>query len=304
MSRHASMADQLKTLLEYRSRPEGPIEPTQTNWRTTPANDSAANDNNPEEIADFGFERQILIMPSVQEIARNIEAGPTVRNDAGQIISIGELRFSDGKQTEKAYCVGPEGKVIQFDAKMPVGAMLGTRDKADRQLGGTGAKHSEIAASGRYYAEVLATDYPVYRKGAGRRNGKSYTRDESAAMLAEAYANTPNLPAVTYCPPALPCGSARPDESFVGMRKGKKGESGAIAWEDVASSIASRETWNATLAYLSEKDVKTLDTAIEAPNTYAIGSADGYTGRSAWRHGKRALLAANDNLRKAMGIAA
>jgi hypothetical protein len=297
MARHADLAEQL---IAWRNRPEGPIEPAKTNWSVIPANDNA----NPDEIVDYGFERHLRITPSVEEIVRQVADGPETRNEEGTIVAIGKLRFSDGGQTEKAYCYGPEGKLIQYDALMPIGSMLGTRDKPDGQLGGTGFRQSDVERSNNGLAALLDTVYPVHIRSGERRNGRGYSRAESIAMLAEAYANTPVLPTIKHYPPGLPCGSARPYEAFVGMSKGKKGESGAIAWEDIASSIVSREIWDETLRCLSASDTQTLDHAMTAKNMREIGEAHGFVGKRAERMGKQILAGANDNLAEAMRIAA
>lgn len=293
MPRHSSLADQLKALIAYRSRPEGPIEPVKTNWRTQPANDNA----DPEEVAEFGYERSWRMTPSVNEIMRHVEGGPTVKNEDGQIIRIGGLRFSDGTQTERAYTYGADGKLIQYDALMPIGAMLGTRDKTDAQLGGA-ENPFETKSSNQYFAEMLGALPHRFKTGGKRVSGRSYTAEESRAMLAEAIANTNAMPAVTYCAPGLPCGSAKVADSFVGMQKGKKGESGSIAWEDLASARIHRDAWAETLAYLSKEDVDTLDRAMEAKTVADLGGDT--PKRTAIRKGKERLIAANDNLVAAM----
>lgn len=298
-TRHAGLADGLTALMAYRNRPEQELAPVKTNWTVIPANDNA----DPEEIADFGFERQLRITPSVQEIMRHVEGGPITKNKSGRTVGIGGLRFSDGSQTEKAFCYGPEGKLIQFDATMPVGAMLGTRDKADGQLGGSGHKESETIANNTRLAQIMETDYPVFTKRGTRRNGPGYSHGESVIMLASAYANTPMLPPIKKYPAGLPCGQQRPSEAFVGLAKGKKGESGAIAWEDVASSMVGREIWRDTLAYMAKGDTDTLDRALDAKTMQEIGEAHGFSGKRAQRMGKRILRAANDNLAEAMKVA-
>lgn len=299
-ARHASLAEQLKALLAFRNRPEGPIEPEHTNWSVIPANDNS----DPEEVVDYGFERQLRITPSVEEIMRNVKSGPTARNSDGQIVRIGKLRFSDGEQAERAYTHGPDGTLIQFDARMPAGAMLGTRDGLESQLGGKGYTDAELEQSNLYFAGMLDTIEPRYIKRTARRNGKSYTADESRVMLAEAYANTPVLPPVAKLKAGLPCGGKRIADSFIGMQKGKKGESGAIAWQDISSSMAQREIWQETIAQLAAEDIKTLDAATEAKTMRQIGEAHGFFGKRAERMGKRILAAANDNLADAMKISA
>jgi len=287
------MADGLKAWLK---KPEGPVEPMQTNWTTIPANDNA----DPEEVVDFGFERHLRITPSVEEIMRQAAVGPEARNAGGQVTSIGSLRFSDGKNTERAYCYGADDKVIQFDAPMPVGAMLGTREKTESQMGGKGVTDAQAEQSNLYFANMLETIEPRYLRRTKRRNGKSCTAEESRAVLAEAIANTPVMPPIKRYKAGLPCGGKLVAESFVGMQKGKKGESGAIMWQDISSSIIEREIWEETLAGLSETTAETLDSARVAKTMRQIGEAHGFVGKRAERMGKRILQAANDNLQDAL----
>jgi hypothetical protein len=294
MARHASLADQLSALMAYRNRPEGEPESVKTNWTTVPANDNA----DPEETIDFSFERNLLVTPSVQEILRQIKTKDVERNDAGQIIRIGKLRFSDGTQTERAYTQGPDGDVIQMDARMPVGAMLGTTEKAKEQSGGKGYTQAQLEQSNLFFAAMLDTIEPRYIKRTKRRNGPSLTADESRVVLAKAIANTPKMPKVRRYKPGLPCGGQRIADSFIGMQKGKKGESGAIAWEDIATHKVNREIWDEALARLADEDKTVLDAALVARTYEEVGIAAGQSRLYARDNGggKRALKAANDNL--------
>lgn len=285
-------------MLAYRDRPEGEPEPVKTNWTIVPANQNAA----PEEIAEMDVERSWRMTPSVGEIMRQVATSDVeygAYTDVGGkqhriVIRIGSLRFSNGTQTERAYTYGPDNKVIRYDAPMPVGAMLGTRDKPDNQLGGSGYTRQQTERSNINMAMAFDVPFPVYKKRGKRKNGKSYTPEESRAILAEAIANTPVMPPVTKCPPALASGGERAIDGFVGLKKGKKGESGMIAWEDVCSSIVQREVWDATLAYLNEQDKQTLDAATTAKTLADI--APGGSLRGARKRGRRMLVAANDNL--------
>lgn len=281
-------------LLAYRNRPEGEPAEVQTNWTTIPANDNAS----PEEVADFSFERKLLITPSVEEIMRNVEAGPTARNDKGQIVRIGNLRFSDGTQTERDYCYGVDDKVIQYDRRMPAGAMLGTREKAESQLGGKGITKTQLNRSNDFFAETLGTNAPTYKTRGKRRNGKSIKVEEARRILANAIANTPIMPTVTKLPTALPCGAERVADSFLGMQKAKKGEAGSIMWQDIASSTVHREIWDEALASMKEEYVETLEKTLTARTLADI--APGGHKRSAERRGKRLIEAANDNLHEAL----
>lgn len=298
MTRHASLADQLQALRAYRSRPEpdADLAPVQTNWSVTPA-----NDNNPEEVADLRNERRLEVTPSIDAIMRSVNSGDVERNGAGQIIRIGTLRFSDGTQTERAYTTGPDGKLIQFDARMPAGAMLDTREKAKVDAGG-GDNPQETVDSDRYFADMFGVKLTA-RESASRnkRTGKSYTPDESTAMLAEAWTNTDSKK-VTYTkyPAGLPRAGARISDSFVGMKKARCGDTGAMGWEDITTAHTNRDIWASTVAYLNEKDRAALDAACEAKTLADI--EPGGSRRAAERRGKRALLAANDNLREALRI--
>lgn len=301
MSRHSSLAEQLKALLAYRNKPEGPIEPIKTNWTTIATNDNA----DPEETEDFSFERNLLVTPSVQEIIRQVRTKDVERNNQGQIVRIGKLRFSDGTQTEKAYTTGPDGEVIRVDARMPAGAMLGTTEKAKEQSGGKGYTQAHLEQSNLFFAAMLGTIEPRYIKRSKRRNGPSITAEQSRIELAKAVANTEVMPCVKRYKVGLPCGGQRIADSFLGMQKGRKGESGAIAWEDVATHKVNREIWEETLAQLSERDIATLDKAMEAATYEEVGVADGQAQSYAKYNGggKRRLIAANDNLSRALKLA-
>ncbi|RJG46517.1 hypothetical protein [Mesorhizobium sp. DCY119] len=280
-------------LLAYRDRPEGPIEPIQTNWCVVAANDNA----DPEETADFSFERNLLVTPSVQEILRQATF-PVERNEAGQIVRIGRLSFSDGAQREKGYALGPDDKVIQADFRMPIGAMLGTVEKAKQQAGGKDYTNAELEQSNLYFSRVLKTIEPRYVPRKKRKNGPSLTASQSRSILAEAIANTPVMPKVKKLKPGLPCGSSRVADSFVGMQKGKKGETGAMMWQDMCTSIVNREIWDETLTALKKEDRETLDKAMVAGSFAEIGVAAGQSRLYADKRGggRKRLMAANDNL--------
>ncbi|MGX9144995.1 hypothetical protein [Mesorhizobium sp. 128a] len=329
-----SLADQLSALLAYRNRPDldAPVETAGTNWKKQPANDNA----NPEEIANTHVERRLAIRPTLSALFResakvdfrqvpvadarkakgehDIELYPVARDveygfatdDNGKrhkvVVRIGSLRFSDGTQTEKGFARGIDGKPIMKDLTMPVGAMLRTKDQQERMLGGSGVSNAYVEQSNLYFAQLLGAIEPRYVKGTKRRQGRSYSAEEARTTLAEAYANTPALPPVKRYRKGLPCGSKRVAESFLGMQKGGKGESGSVAWQDVAAHIANREVWEATLAMLSDADTKVLDRALTASSLADLG--DGGHRRTRERQGRRKLQAANDNLAEALRMAA
>lgn len=297
MARHADFADQL---LAWRNKPEGPIEPVKTNWTVV-----AANDNNPEDIEGLRIEKRREMIPSVEAIMRSARSNDVERNEAGQVVRIGTLRFSDGGQTERAYCHGPEGKLVRYDAIMPVGAMLGTSEKAKVEAG-AGDDPAEVTASNHYFVEILnAAPFRHLPGGRNKKRGKSYTSTESAEMLAAAWVNTdPSKVTYTYGPVALPCGGNKVADSFVGMRKAGCADSGSIAWEDIATSMVNREMWMETIDALSKEDVATLDYSMVARNMREVGEKHGFVGKRAERMGKKILAASNDNLGVAMKAAA
>jgi hypothetical protein len=290
-TRHGSIAEQLKALMAYRNRPEEEFEPMQTNWSVTPA----ANDNDPEEVADMGFERKRLVTPSVQAIMDSVATGEVETNDRGQTVRIGRLRFSDGNQTEVGYVLGIDGDVIQADIRMPTGSMLGSRDKTDVQSGG-GADPRHIVDSNHYFAATLDTQPSRYIPSKKRRNGQSFTAEQSAQTLAEAYANT-DMSKVTYTryPKGLPCGSPKIADSFLGMRKTTCAGGGGEAWEDTLSAMIERNVWFDALQDLKDRDREVLDMAMGNTSLESIGRKDGYGSKYATVAGRRRLMVANDN---------
>ena len=298
MSRHASLAEQLKGVLAYRGRPEtdAPIEPMQTNWRATPAND------NDREVIELAQDRKRIVTPSIAEIMKQVEDGPVETNDAGQIIAIGRLQFSDGTQTERAYRRTIDGKLERYQARMPVGAMLNSRDAADVALGSGAIDHG---GSNSFFQAVFKTDPHQYVTSGKRRKGQNFTNEEAQAMLDEATANTVAMPAITKCPDGLPYGTARVADNFIGMKKATKANGGSIAWQDLSTLMTERESWAAVMASLPTEDKEVLDFTAEAKTMTEIGQSVGMSQEYARRKGgKRRLMAANDNLMAAIRKAA
>lgn len=314
MARHGSLSEQLATLMAYRNRPEGPHEPLGSNWATTPAN------SNDEDVSAFSQERDIRMTPSVAEIMRQVETGDVERGPPsemvvvedgiektlkvqGQIIRIGKLRFSDGTQTEKDFKRGADRTVIEYDRVMPVGAMLGCREKAETALGGRGYSGEYLFRSNNYFAGTLDTDLTARVKRGKRRNGPGYSRDETQAMLDEAIANTPVMPPVKRYPAGLPAVAERVAENFNGMQTAVGGGSEVPApWQDMAGAIVQREIWDAAMAEMKGEDIATLDVAMEAGTYTEVGIAAGQSPSYADKKsgGRKRLQAANDNLSAAL----
>lgn len=297
MTQRASLSEQLAALMAYRNRPEGPHEPLGSNWATTPAN------SNDEDVSAFSQERDIRMTPSVAEIMRQVETGDVETNTKGQIIRIGKLRFSDGTQTEKDFKRGADRSVIEYDRVMPVGAMLGCREKAETALGGRGYSGDYLFRSNNYFAGTLDTDLTARVKRGKRRNGPGYSRDEMQAMLEEAIANTPNMPPVKRYPAGLPAVAERVAENFSGMQTAVGGGSEVPApWQDMVAAIVQREIWDAAMAEMKSEDVATLDVAMDAGTYAEVGIAAGQSPSYADKKsgGRKRLQAANDNLSAAL----
>ncbi|MBZ9659795.1 hypothetical protein LB523_12135 [Mesorhizobium sp. ESP-6-4] len=288
MSRHGSLSEQLGALKSYRGRPEGTIETVQTNWKTI-----AANDNSPEDLDGLHIERRRSVRPTIGEIRTAFEDGETLRNECGQIVAIGQLRFSDGTQTEKAYRYSVDGKLIEYDAPMPVGAMLGTGDKQERVLGG------DTITSSAIYTAVYGGKHPnkVRRKDKDARASEKPAPERTKLQMRGEIAALPEYP-ITVCKKGFPWKPSSLRELFMGLEKVKKGEAGSIAWEDISTHVVEREVWAETMASLSKKDFEDMDKAMTASSVSEFGGS-GHQ-RTKERRGKRRLKAVNDNFIAAM----
>lgn len=297
--RHGNMAEQLAPLMAWMRRPELDEPVTiQSNWQVAP-NASM----NVEDYEGVATERRLEITPSIEAIMRNVETNDIEWNEKGQIIRIGTMQFSDGTQTEKGYIMGIDGDVIMADIRMPTGALLGAKEKADAPSG-NGDNPQETTLSNAYFADMLKTAPHKYVSGKRNKNkGRNISADEAMTILAEAYANTDmSKVTVTKCPDGLPCGSKRVADSFLGMRKTTCAGNGAQGWEDISTALVNRDMWAETVANLSERDVTVLDSANKAGKMADIYGAQGGASKTAERRGKRILRAANDNLAEFMKI--
>lgn len=304
MVRHPSLADQLTALRSYVTEPDHTPEPVETNWSVVPA-----NDNNPEDVADMHVERHWDMSPSPEEIMKQVKVGPEVRNAAGQIIRIGNLRFSDGTQTETGFKLTIDGKVVSHQFTMPAGAMLGTTDKERAVRGGD---DTSMAASNAYFGEpktdktvggLFQAEFSKPRGKAPRtkRTGPK-TKAEARQWLADAIANTPVMPVVTKCPDGFPAAPKRLAQLFPGMVKVATGSEGSSAWQDIALKRENRKEWHEWVGGLSTEDGAVLEAAKTARSYGDVGVAAGQTMKYAKYNGggRRALISANDNLMEAI----
>lgn len=297
MSRHKSLSSAMSALMAYRNRPEGEIVPVATNWSTIADNDNA----DLGEVGGFGVERGLRVRPTVQRIMHQVKVGDIERNDNGQVIRIGDLRFSDGQQVERGYKIGPDGGAVGTELRMPAGAMLGASEEMERTISG-GENPAEIAESNHYFADMFGVSRRQRRPQGKRekRTTQAITHADAKAMLAEAYANTPVLPPITKCPPGLPSAGGKIADSFVGMQTIATGDTGATGWQDACAALISREIWHEALAQLSDRDKSVLELVTHGrARTYEdVGLAAGYSSSYSKYNGggRRALRAANDNL--------
>ena len=232
---------------------------------------------------------------------RNVAIGDIERNEAGQIVRIDRLRFSDGKQTERAYRFTMDGKLEEYAARMPAGAMLSARDQVYVALGGE-ENPQEVTDSSDYFATLLNTRKARYLTGKRDKGPRiRMTRDEAAAELRSAYANT-DVTKVTFTrfPDGLPCGSAKVANSFLSMQKTTCAGGGSMMWQDIVTAMADRKEWLDALDELKEEDRTALDAAKTAKSIADVGGRLGYGGKQAKRKGKRKLIAADDNLMPAI----
>ncbi|MGR9420648.1 hypothetical protein [Rhizobium leguminosarum] len=215
------------------------------------------------------------------------------------IVRIGKLRFSDGSQTERGQKLVLD-KVVDADIPMPVGAMLGNREKSTRDKG----SEIDLSGSNAHYRWMVTGRVATPPKQISKKGERlDISKEEARRTLAEAYANTPVLPEAKRYPDGLPYSPTNLRQLFVGGRKGKKGESGSQAWADIFTQRENRETFNRGLDAMQEEHVRILTDAMSAKSLSQLGEARGYHGRHAVEAGRRLLRAANDNFKQAMELA-
>lgn len=299
----SKLAEQLQALLDYRNRPDTPPDPLQSSWSTDPSTVIIEQDvvEEDEFIERFAEDMLLEVTPSIKEIVRQIRTGEVVRNEAGQVVSIGTLRFSDGEKHERAYKRSLDGDVVAYMRKMPAGAMLGATEK----IGGphAGGVPPTVTISNQNITALFfgrdetgkPNNYRGYRSGVrNKRRGRSYTAEESRNLIDEAIANTKAMPAVTKCPPGLANGTARFSDQFIGLKIGSTGKGGAPNWVDFFMAGRDHEEWVESLGALDSETQTILSRAMVARSFAEI--APGGTDRGARKRGKRLLIAANDNL--------
>ncbi|MET3753361.1 hypothetical protein ABID08_000700 [Rhizobium binae] len=252
------------------------------------------------------MEKEVQSIPTGGDIEYGIHVlervidGEKVLTRHKVITRIGRLRFSDGSQTEKGQKLSIDGKVVEADMPMPVGAMLRCREKSKRDKGGD----ADPSGSNFHYRWIVKGRVAQPPKLHPKKEERvEISKEDARRMLAEAYANTPVLPEVKRYPDGFPCGPTNLRQLFIGGRKGKKGESGSQAWQDIFTERENRETFNRGLDAMQDAHVRILTEAMSAKSLGELGEARGYRGRHAIDAGRRLLRAANDNFNEAMKLA-
>lgn len=315
--RHSDLADQLKELLLWRNLMR-PIWPLSTNFL------EPDNDNNTERDEDDAraplrsTDCADVIRPSVEEMMEAVssivfdERGRPTSGDfevrqpedgeSAQtyppIKRLGGLRFgvSDSNQLNGSKLSPTRGSLIAWHASEDRFGYL-PEDSKGEPLGPKEDKQSvkQIEKSNEFFAKLLNTSPHRYiPKGVVRKANvinRELMKPSSPAVslpLNEARAFYGLPPAANDNRPALPCGSHRVCDSFIGHHR-------HTAVHDDPSNeadgwlIKTGEALNIR-AKLPAAYVKLLDTAITASNFADIGNAAGYCGKTAERHGKRLVL--------------
>lgn len=298
-----------------------------TNWSIVPANDNVPPDDG------FGNEREVQYEPSIQLIMesvakiearerpepsmleakgnREIHAIPTggsveygsYANENVKkhkcITRIGSLRFSDGTQKEKGQKL-VFGEAVDAEIRMPVGAMLGCKEKSARDKG---AEVDETGSNMHYRWMVHGKAAKQPKRKVRPKERVSLSKAQARAMLADAIANTPVMPDVKRAPDGFPYGPTALRQLFIAGRKGKSGETGSQAWEDIAVESENKRQFEIALESMLDSDVGILAEAVEAKSLAQLGEARGYKGRHAVDAGRSLLRAANDNFERALALA-
>ncbi|OJH53484.1 hypothetical protein ATN81_19035 [Agrobacterium pusense] len=248
------------------------------------------------------------ISPSTGEIMRQVENFEEVKNDKGQTVRWGSLRFSDGTQTEQGFKVTADGEVVTHQFIVPPGGMLGTTDKERVQRGGD--ENPEDATSTRNYFSGKKTEFrpaglfnalrskPVKRAKRKDRTGPK-TKAEERQWLADAIAGTAVMPEVKKISDGFPAFPSNLAQLFPGLVKVCTGSSGSQAWNDIATLREDRDEWFKWVASLKDEDRLVIEVARTA-GSYVDLAKKGTPRRTAFRQGKARLIAANDNLMAAM----
>lgn len=312
------LSGKLVAIRAYIDRDEAPTG-IQTNWTTEPANDNKAP-------AGMSVECAHEITPSIEAIER-------IMNDIELVWRREPRRLGGkGKQELHAWPVQRDverdqfGDVVRqrvgalvFDGK---NALLGHQERATREKGGA----AQTIPNSHVAAYVGAEDIVFIPAAKLKRKGIPMKKSETRAYLREMGVNGEvDLPEARHNAgldiytkpkrPVLPAGSPVVGNIFLGQMKAPPKKGGTEMWQDLAGNVRKgeievwqdlygniygKDEWRRAHAKLPEADRTTLH-ALETAKTMAdIGKAHGYSGAFATKQGRKALIAANDNLGAAL----
>lgn len=330
-TRHADLAAGLSAIKAYLARERtGDYELYGTNWRTTPDNDNQPqthrvqrdpDDGHPiDDGPDHGYDvdRRMEFKPSIRWMAKQWNEGAIVRNRYGQIISIGTLHFAGGDHdpfdtpSERGYKLGPDGRVVIADIRMPAGAMLWQEERMDRMRGTDNRKRADkpadeallerhVREGNEYIAETLKAHLPRDIRGKRKKRGAAISKQQAIVDYEKAVALTikekGSLPPVKKFPAGLPWGPAELWTIFPSLVRGYAKDNGAMSWQDIAVAKVNEEIWAEALAALDAEHRAVLAALPSAQNMTDIGVAAGQSESYARSGGGiRVLQAVNDNL--------
>lgn len=287
------LAEQLSALWAYRNTPDHAPEPVASSFVTVPANDNGMV----AKTERLQGEKLLKVTPSIEEIMRNM-AKEWVWKE-GRLVSIGSLKFADGKtHHEKVWSRVEAGVVKLVSRRMPQGAMLGcteslTEDAGSQSMNITIGNATLLRNHFPKTGSGEAIPYRDYIPSGVRRKGRSFTAAQSRALIAEAIANTSVMPPVTKCPPGMANGTAQHSDQFIGMKIGSTGKGGLIHWVDLFVAGEDHRAWIAAVESLDGSDRDTLDLTLTADSMAAMGKS-GHR-RTRERQAVKRLKAANDN---------
>lgn len=326
--RHSELADELRELLLWRNLMR-PIWPLSTNLLEPDNDNNIERDEDDARAPPRSTDCADVIRPSVEEMMEAVSS--IVFDERGRPISgdfevrkpengepaqtyqpikrLGGLRFgvSDSNQLNGWKLSPTRGALIAWHASENHFGYL-PEDSKGEPLGPKEDKQSvkQIEKSNDFFAKLFDTSPPRYIPKGVVRKANVVNRDDSTETnspanslpLNEARAYYGLPPAANDNRPALPCGSRRVCDSFIGHHR-------HTAVQDEPNNEADEwliKTGEALSirAKLPAGYVKLLDTAMTASNFADIGNTVGYRGKNAERHGKRLVLDACQALARIM----
>jgi hypothetical protein len=301
--RHDDLSNELQGLLFWRRINED-VQPLSTNWmepdndnnfdkaddapRTTPRSTECSHDIRPSEdellsaVAGVEFESRIdnyKVPLAGDDVEYGDEYKPCnpLMGSVRAIARLGTIRFATQDSVGEGHDISPtRGSIVGWCAGpnthgyFPVddfGAPLGSDENQE-----------DIDSSNQFFADLLNAQPHRYITGTSRS-------PRPRLVLQQSNDNRP----------ALPCGSRRVSDSFIGHKIASDDDDCHI-YKPADEWIVRIQDRNDIRTKLSAEDGKALDAAIHASNYADVGKAFDFHGKRAERQGKRILLTASRNL--------